>query len=353
MMKIFTRLLLVVALLTTLRAVQAQDIHFSQFYSAPLLLNPAMTGNVSEHYRVALTYRNQWASIPAPYSTIAASIDASLLGCQLGSDHVGVGFAFYNDRSGDGILNDMSAMLSAAYHKGLTSDRRFMLSAGIQAAIKQKSINIQNLFFENQINSDLTFDPTLPNGEPFQSNKFSYFDLAGGAVLSGSPNDKANFYLGGSYYHFTKPKESFLVEEVLNVEPNLLDGRMVLHGGGNVFLADQFSLSPSVLYMNQSASREIIFGTAFGFHFAQGNRYRRNDSDNTSIYVGSWYRWEDAIVFMLGVDFKGFRFGFSYDINISPLKQASNSQGGIELALSFAGRMAECKKRAPVYCPRF
>lgn len=353
-MKFFTRLLLVVALLATVRTIQAQDIHFSQFYSQPLLLNPAMTGNLSEHYRVALTYRNQWASIPAPYSTVAAAIDASLLGCQLGSDHVGVGFAFYNDRSGDGILNDLSAMLSAAYHKGLTSDRRYMLSAGLQAAIKQKSINIQNLFFENQINSNLVFDGTLPNGEPFQSNRFSYFDLAGGAVLSGSPTDRANFYVGGAYYHFTKPKETFLVEEVLNVEPNLLDGRMVFHGGGSFMLGDQFSISPSALYMNQSASQEIIFGTAFGMNFTQGSRYRRtNSEDNTSLYIGSWYRWEDAIIFMMGVDFKGFRFGFSYDINISPLKQASNSQGGIELALSFAGRMAECKRRAPVYCPRF
>ncbi|HRK28418.1 MAG TPA: PorP/SprF family type IX secretion system membrane protein [Chitinophagales bacterium] len=354
MMKFFTRLLLVVALLATVRTIQAQDIHFSQFYSQPLLLNPAMTGNLSEHYRVALTYRNQWASIPAPYSTVAAAIDASLLGCQLGSDHVGVGFAFYNDRSGDGILNDLSAMLSAAYHKGLTSDRRYMLSAGLQAAIKQKSINIQNLFFENQINSNLVFDGTLPNGEPFQSNRFSYFDLAGGAVLSGSPTDRANFYVGGAYYHFTKPKETFLVEEVLNVEPNLLDGRMVFHGGGSFMLGDQFSISPSALYMNQSASQEIVFGTAFGMNFTQGSRYRRtNSEDNTSLYIGSWYRWEDAIIFMMGVDFKGFRFGFSYDINISPLKQASNSQGGIELALSFAGRMAECKRRAPVYCPRF
>ncbi len=353
-MKFFTRLLLVVALLATVRTIQAQDIHFSQFYSQPLLLNPAMTGNLSEHYRVALTYRNQWASIPAPYSTVAAAIDASLLGCQLGSDHVGVGFAFYNDRSGDGILNDLSAMLSAAYHKGLTSDRRYMLSAGLQAAIKQKSINIQNLFFENQINSNLVFDGTLPNGEPFQSNRFSYFDLAGGAVLSGSPTDRANFYVGGAYYHFTKPKETFLVEEVLNVEPNLLDGRMVFHGGGSFMLGDQFSISPSALYMNQSASQEIVFGTAFGMNFTQGSRYRRtNSEDNTSLYIGSWYRWEDAIIFMMGVDFKGFRFGFSYDINISPLKQASNSQGGIELALSFAGRMAECKRRAPVYCPRF
>jgi len=353
MMKTFTRLLLVVVLLGSLRLANAQDIHFSQFYSQPLLLNPAMTGNLSEHYRASLTYRNQWATIPAPYSTVAASVDASLLGCQLGMDHVGVGFAFYNDRSGDGILNDMTAMLSVAYHKGLTSDRRYMLSAGAQAAFKQKSVNIQNLLFENQINSNLEFDPTLPNGEPFQTNRFNYMDFSGGVLFTGSPSDRANFYLGGAYYHFTKPGESFLVEEVLNVEPNLPDGRMVFHGGGNFYVTDRFSLSPSALYMNQSASQELLFGNAFGFHFSQGNRYRRNDSDNSAVYVGGWYRWEDAIIFMLGVDFKGFRFGFSYDINISPLKQASNSQGGIELALSFAGRMAECKRRAPVYCPRF
>jgi len=42
---------------------KAQDIHFSQFYAAPLLTNPASTGMSGEGLRVANVYRNQWAMI--------------------------------------------------------------------------------------------------------------------------------------------------------------------------------------------------------------------------------------------------------------------------------------------------
>ncbi|HNM24595.1 MAG TPA: type IX secretion system membrane protein PorP/SprF, partial [Saprospiraceae bacterium] len=44
-------------------AVQAQDIHFSQFYMSPLNLNPAMTGVMNCNHRIVANYRNQWSSI--------------------------------------------------------------------------------------------------------------------------------------------------------------------------------------------------------------------------------------------------------------------------------------------------
>ncbi len=41
----------------------AQDPRFSQFFSAPQLLNPALTGVFDGEYRVNINYRNQWNSI--------------------------------------------------------------------------------------------------------------------------------------------------------------------------------------------------------------------------------------------------------------------------------------------------
>ncbi len=352
-MRTITRFLPILLFLLTAQ-LSAQDIHFSQFYSAPLLLNPAMTGNVSEHFRLTTTYRNQWASIPAPYSTVAASVDASLLGCQLGMDHVGVGGAIFSDRAGDGRLSNTSGLLSVAYHKGLDPSRRYMLTGGIQAGFVNKSVDFSRLYFENQINDNLEFDPTIPNNEPVENQSFNYFDLRFGGMFTASPNENMNMYVGGSYYHPTKPGESFLQQELIEGDENLLDPRMVFHGGGSVFVNESFSVSPSILYMAQTASSELIFGTAFGLHFNQGNRYRRGSSrDNSGLYLGAWYRWQDAIVFLLGVDYQSFRFGFSYDVNVSGLKEATLNQGAVELSLSYTGRMAECQKKTPTYCPRF
>ena len=232
-MKVFTKLFVVLGLLVACQFSKAQDIHFSQFYASPLLLNPARTGNVAESWRGSVIYRNQWASIPAPYSTIGASFDISVLGCQLGVDHVGVGLALFNDRAGDGNLNDFTGLFSLAYHKGLDKERRYMLSLGGALGFKQKSVDFTSLLFQSQITSDFEFDPALPNGEPVDQGTFNYLDFRAGGLITAAFSPTASVYFGGAYYHFSKPRETFLLEDgVVSVNPNLLDPRLVAHFGG-------------------------------------------------------------------------------------------------------------------------
>lgn len=49
--------------------VKGQDLHFSQFYEAPLLRNPALAGLYEGDVRVQGVYRNQWNSVAFPYQT--------------------------------------------------------------------------------------------------------------------------------------------------------------------------------------------------------------------------------------------------------------------------------------------
>ena len=42
----------------------AEDIHFSQYWTAPQLLNPANTGKFNGVFRATFNYRNQWFTIP-------------------------------------------------------------------------------------------------------------------------------------------------------------------------------------------------------------------------------------------------------------------------------------------------
>lgn len=39
----------------------------------------------------------------------------------------------------------------------------------------------------------------------------------------------------------------------------------------------------------------------------------------------------------VGMDYKNFRFGASYDINTSTLQEASSGKGGFELSLVYTG----------------
>jgi hypothetical protein len=54
-------------LLTCMAAV-GQDYQFTQFYAAPVNLNPAFTGNTTQS-RLVMNYRNQWTAIPGAFVT--------------------------------------------------------------------------------------------------------------------------------------------------------------------------------------------------------------------------------------------------------------------------------------------
>jgi len=49
--------------------VAAQDPSFSQFFSSPLNINPALTGNINGKWRVMSNVRKQWITPANPYTT--------------------------------------------------------------------------------------------------------------------------------------------------------------------------------------------------------------------------------------------------------------------------------------------
>ena len=75
----------------------AQSIHFSQYYNAPMLLNPANTALMPENdYRLGINYRNQWASIPVPYNTFSAFADFQAFHKETSDNWLGLGLGRNN-----------------------------------------------------------------------------------------------------------------------------------------------------------------------------------------------------------------------------------------------------------------
>src|SRR5205814_5862540 len=75
----------------------AQDLEFSQFFNAPLYLNPAFAG-VGGGPRFALNYRNEWAGLGNAYISYAASYDQHV--DALGG---GIGILIVSDQQANGI----------------------------------------------------------------------------------------------------------------------------------------------------------------------------------------------------------------------------------------------------------
>src|SRR3954463_10209807 len=74
-LKQYRRMFLLTAISLQLSAIGfSQDIHFSQFFEAPLLRNPSLAGIFTGDIRVQAVYRDQWNSVTNAYRT--ASLNA-------------------------------------------------------------------------------------------------------------------------------------------------------------------------------------------------------------------------------------------------------------------------------------
>src|SRR5436190_6720332 len=334
------RLIPVFVLLLTSFSVSAQDPNFSQFFASPLTLNPAMTGKFDGVYRVAGNYRNQWPTFNNAFVTYTASFDMGIMKSSLPEiDQFGVGIMAFSDKSGNGILSNNCAALSLAYHKGLDEDGYHQIGAGFQGTYVNKRLDVSKVTFADQL-TPLGF--TGVTNEIFTNSQVnvSYFDLNAGVLYNGSTNGYNNFYLGASMYHINRPKESFQGGEYL------LPARITIQGGFKIPIASYHSLHFSANHSMQANAKNTVVGAAFGLNI-------NGDEENpTNLFLGSWYRFNDAIIPYLGLEFNGLHLSYSYDVNTSELKPGSNMKGGNEISLIFIKKPADPLAKR-LNCPRF
>ena len=108
---------LIIILLTTLlvgKGVIAQDPNFSQFFSSPLNVNPALTANIYGKWRVITNYRTQWLGPVDPYNTGTVSFDSKIFQNTIGNyvdeiTRVGVGGMMMYDNALAGALKSTYA----------------------------------------------------------------------------------------------------------------------------------------------------------------------------------------------------------------------------------------------------
>ncbi len=325
----------------------AQDVHFTQYFTSPLTLNPALTGLVPDDLRFAANYRNQWSSVSAsPYITGTASFDMALLKGKLPEgDALGLGVMVLYDKSGSGGLQNTTAGLSLAYHKGFGRDKLQHLSIGVQGFLVQKHLDFSKLTFEDQFNPATGGTPYTTN-ETFTNADLSYPDFNVGLMYSGQIAEHATAYMGLSYYHMTQPVETFLNDN------HQIHSRTTGYLGGSFDMNENTVLYASALYQSQAGASEVLLGAAVGFIMNPGHDldYQRN----TVLYLGGWYRYNDALCPYIGIEWSKMRIGVSYDVNVSTFTPATKGMGGYEISLLYFGRINK-HERLPVYnwsCPK-
>jgi hypothetical protein len=77
-----------------------------------------------------------------------------------------------------------------------------------------------------------------------------------------------------------------------------------------------------------------------------------NEDNPTNVYLGSWYRFNDAVIPYIGLEFSGIHIGATYDANTSSLKPATNTRGGMEISLIYIKKPVDPNAKK-LNCPRF
>lgn len=312
--------LLIVLLIAGTWAPQAYsqvDPHTSQYYMYPLYLNPAMAGLIEGDYRIAATYRNQWAGISNPFSTTGITADMNT------NKNMNFGVNILNQSAGDGGYNYLTGYLSLAYTGLRFGEGGYQrVTLGLQAGMINRRVNASKFQFGDQWNPITGYNPANPTGDILKTNNVSSFDAGAGAFYyDGRPGKKANFYAGVAAFHLTKPKDPFLESNTGAIIPV----RISAHAGVHLALSPTVSFVPNILYMQQGNAQEKMAGAYF----------QLKASDQVDVLAGANVRFEDAISPFAGFTYNGFTLGLSYDANTSKLgKQVSNANS-FELTLSF------------------
>jgi len=322
-------------------AVTAQDIHFSQFWASPLNLNPAQTGAFDGTYRATGIYRDQWASVNSPYKTFSLSYDHIFNSPILAEDQVAAGLMLTNDVAGDAKFSNLSILVSGAYHKSLSAVST--LTLGIQTGLFQKKLDREKLRFGNMFNNN-SQEFSLPLNDPLAGDpNLSNLDFTMGLQYSHLINNKFATQIGIAGMHILTPKESF--DESSD---NELPMRLAINGGVSFPLNAKMSLGPKFIYMGQAKAKEFSLGTDLGYKL-------QNPKYEATVYGGLWARLsgKDAVVPYVGLGYKDFRFGLSYDVNISGLKEVSHGKGAFEVSLIYIGRLTMAPTVIVPPCLRF
>lgn len=308
--------------LAVLRTNAQTDPHFTQNYSFPMYINPALTGSSDGEYRASAIYRSQWGGISNPYRTMGASFDTRT------NKNIALGGNILNQSAGDGGFNYFNAYASVAYTGmkfGVKNNHRIVFA--VQAGLINRSVNASKFKWGEQWNPITGYSSSNATTETFAATSATTLDIGTGILyFDATPGKKINAFGGFSAFHINKPKDPIISSQ--STELNTIPGRFVMHGGISYNFSERTSIVPHALYMRQGTASETMFGTYVQY----------NVNEETDLMLGAYYRYKDAVAPFIGFDYKNFIVGLSYDANTSKLGAMSRNVNSFELSFTYVKR---------------
>ncbi len=299
-------LLVLMVIVVSFTNVKAQlDVQISQYWAIPTYYNPAASG-MGEKINVTALSRLQWIGVNNAPSTFFVTADMPI---EFFERNHGIGVVVNNDKAG--LFSSTSFGLQYAYKlKMWNGELSLGLRVGmISQAFDGTKVEIPETPDHNP--SDEAIPQTNVTGMGFDAGfgafyKHKYFDIS----LSSS--------------HLTAPSIELDEKSIVKI-PRVF----YLSAGGNIMLKNPlFEVYPSVMLKTTMQFTQ--------FEASMRMRY------NKMFWGGMSYRVNDAVVVMIGGEFKSIRVGYAYDIGASALAKVSG--GSHEVFASYAFEIKKSKK---------
>jgi len=340
-----TFLLLMLCIILLSQKTKAQDIHFSQFFEAPLLRNPSLAGIFTGDIRIQGVYRSQWGNITVPYKTGSFNLEYKKpIGH--GDDFITTGLQIVYDKAGTTNFTTTNILPAVNYHKSMSSEKSSYLSLGFMGGVVQRRIDRSKMTTNSHFDGN-GYNPGLADGETFTNPNYSYLDGSVGMTFNSQmsadkPNN--NFFVGAAYHHFNRPKNSFYQNPEIELHP-----KIVFSAGVRFDMGETSYLTLQADHSKQGPSTETIGGAMYSFKI--GDDYQHPDY---TLHFGGYLRLEDSFIPVVKLDYNPFSFAFSYDVNVSSLNIASSGRGGLELSVTYIGFFdRDNSSKNAVLCPKF
>lgn len=318
----------------------AQDVAMSQYFSAPLHLNPALAG-ISFGPRVTANYRNQWSGLGdgfnGGFTTYMAGVDLHILPMR-----GGIGALFEADQISNNLYSSYKA--TVMYSQQIKINRKMAIKIGLSGSYIHARIKWNELLWSDMINPYTGFynNVNIPNptNEPIPAKTRSdQGDMGAGFVFF-----TEKLYAGFAVNNLLQRKES-----INGLDNTAISPRFTVHFGSVLPLRHKKEmryniwLSPNVLFLNQGKAFQVqatlLSGISF-VYFGLGARY--------AIYN------PDAVIGYLGVKKGKFRVGYSYDYTISKLMNKTGGSHELSFTFNFTGddnSLNPKKMKGYVPCP--
>jgi type IX secretion system PorP/SprF family membrane protein len=315
----------------------AQDPQFSQYYAAPIYLNPGFTG-ITPQQRIAVNNRIQWPNLPQAYTTYSASYDIFV-------DELKSGFGLLatTDKMGSAGWRTSTVGLNYSYKVRLND--KIVFSPGLYFGYGINGLDRSKLQLGDGLEyNGISLDPDLQ-----KLGNQQYFDFGSGVIFY-----SRTLWMGAAFHHMNQPNLS-----ILN-DVSRLPMKITIHGGARLTLSsgpreqDRASyLTPSFIYRKQGPISQLDFG--LNYHI-------------DPISIGVWYRGkpfqqnyigtvnQDALIFTLGLYLSSFTVGYSYDFTISELSTTSGGAHEISIVYEFVAKPLHRgvkKRNRLIPCPTF